>query len=100
VTSRVIVRPGAERDATESYDYYESLAPGLGARFLDELNRVLGQIAEHPEMYQEVIPGVRRGLIRVFPYGVFYVIDQDAVFVIAIASDLRDPTRWKSRSGK
>ena len=50
-------------------------------------------------MYQEIVPGVRRGLTRVFPYGVFHVLEEDAAAVIAIVSDLRDPTSWKSRSG-
>lgn len=96
---KVVVRPLAEEDATATYDYYESLVTGLGRRFLDELDRVLEEIAEFPEMYQEIIPGVRRGLTRVFPYGVFYVLKDDSASVIAIVSDLRDPTRWQSRSG-
>ncbi len=93
----VVVKPLAERDATTAYDYYEALVSGLGDRFLSEIDRVLDLISARPEMYQEVIPGVRRALTRVFPYGVFYLFESNTVYVIAVAADMQDPTRWQSR---
>jgi len=71
MSCNVVVKQLAEQDTTAAYDYYESLSAGLGSRFLDELDRLLSLIAEHPEMYQEVLSGIRRALTRVFPYGVF-----------------------------
>jgi hypothetical protein len=50
-------------------------------------------------MYQEVFPGVRRALTRVFPYGVFYAFEENTVFVIAIIADMQDPISWQSRTG-
>jgi plasmid stabilization system protein ParE len=99
MSCNVVVKPLAEQDASAAYDYYESLTVGLGGRFLDELDRVLALIAEHLEMYQEVLPGVRRALTRVFPSGVFYVCETNTAFVIAIVANMRDPTRWQSRTG-
>ncbi len=64
----VILGPLAEEDAQVAHDYYESLSGGLGLRFLNEVERVLNLIAERPEMYQEVFPGLRRALTRVFPF--------------------------------
>ena len=95
----VIVKPLAEQDATAAYDYYESLIPGLGSQFLSELDRVLALISEHPEMYQEVLPTIRRALTRVFPYGVFYAFEENTAFVIAVVADMQDPMRWRSRTG-
>jgi len=95
----VIVKPLAEQDATAAYDYYESLITGLGSRFLGELDRGLELISERPEMYQEVLPGVRRALTRVFPYGVFYAFEENTAFITAIVADTQDPTRWQSRTG-
>lgn len=95
----VIIKPLAEQDTTAAYDYYESLITGLGSRFLSELDRVLELISEHPEMYQEIFPGVRRALTRVFPYGVFYAFEESTAFVIAIVADMQDPARLRSRTG-
>jgi len=98
MSCNVVVKPLAEQDASAAYDHYESLISGLGNRFLGELDRVLALIAEHPEMYQEVVPGVRRALTRVFPYGVFYAFEADTAFVIAIVANMQEPARWQSRT--
>ncbi len=95
----VVVKPLAEQDAAAAYDYYESTVTGLGSRFLSEVDRVLALISERPEMYQEVLPGIRRALTRVFPYGIFYAFETNTAFVIAIVADMQDPTRWQSRTG-
>jgi len=86
----VVVKPLAEQDATAAYDYYESSVMGLGNRFLSEVDRVLALISE---------PGIRRALTRVFPYGIFYALETNTAFVIAIVADMQDPTRWQSRTG-
>lgn len=99
MSRNVVVKPLAEQDATTAYDYYESCVEGLGSRFLSELDHTIERIAEHPRMYQEVYPGVRRALTRVFPYQVFYVLDANTANVIAIVSGSQDPTRWQSRAG-
>ena len=49
-------------------------------------------------MYQEVMRGVRRGLTRTFPFGVFYTIEDETVYVIAVANASRDPDTWQSRA--
>ncbi len=95
----VVVEPLAEEDATAAYDYYESSVAGLGSRFLNEVDSVLVRISEQPEMYQEVLPGIRRALTRAFPYGVFYTFKTNTAFVIAIVADMQDPSRWQSRTG-
>lgn len=96
---QVVVEPAAEEDLRIAYDYYETMVSGLGARFLAEVERTLSQVAERPDMYQEIIPEVRRALLRVFPYGVFYVQSSAKAHVIAVVSDVRDPMYWRSRIG-
>ncbi len=99
MSCKVVVKPLAEQDAAIAHDYYESLAEGLGGRFLDEPGYVFALIEEHPKMYQEVLPGIRRALTHVFPYGVFYALEENTAFVIAIVADMQDSTRWQSRTG-
>jgi len=40
---------------------------------------------------------VRRKLLRRFPYGVFFVLQDDEVIVIAIMHTRRQPNEWRSR---
>ena len=39
----------AELELNEAADFYDLRSPGLGSDFLDEVERGLGHIAEHPE---------------------------------------------------
>jgi len=45
----------------------EAASPGLGATFLDEVERAVNQILEHPESAPLVNRLVRRKLVRRFP---------------------------------
>jgi len=40
---------------------------------------------------------VRRALVRRFPYGVFYVVEGQALLVLAVAHVRRQPAYWLAR---
>jgi hypothetical protein len=42
--------------------------PGLGLEFLDELCSAYNRIAQGPLKYQDLRSGIRRALLRRFPY--------------------------------
>lgn len=77
---------------------YDAVRPGLGEEFLAELERVYEHIGAHPNLYQEVLPGIRRGILRRFPYHVYYVpAGPDIVHVIAVVHHARHERAWKKR---
>jgi toxin ParE1/3/4 len=45
-------------------------------------------------MHPEVRPGVRRALLRRFPYGVFFAAGDVAITVLAVLHHRRSPRRW------
>ncbi len=63
----VSFHPLAEQELNEAASYYEAASPGLGATFLDEVERAVNQILEHPESAPLVNRLVRRKLVRRFP---------------------------------
>ena len=67
MSQALIIRPEAEADLADAYDWYEERVAGLGAEFLDRVEIVLGAIAEHPELYPTIFRNVRRALTRRFP---------------------------------
>jgi plasmid stabilization system protein ParE len=98
--SRVlIVTPAAEADILDGYRSYEEKQSGLGYRFLDEIEKALARIAPNPFQYQEVEPDIRRAVVHIFPYLVFYTFDQDSVHVLAVIHGAQDPAYIKSRLG-
>ena len=77
------LRPEAEQDLDEAAIWYDKQQPGLGQRFLDEVLATFVSIAEMPRKYPSVHRATRRALIRRFPFGVFYRIDELGVVVVA-----------------
>ena len=48
MTRRVSFHPLAEQELNDAASYYNAVSPGLGVTFLDEVERALKQIREHP----------------------------------------------------
>jgi plasmid stabilization system protein ParE len=84
VKPRLIVRPKAELDISNAAVWYEHERPGLGHRFLDELDELLEQIERSPLQFPEIESEVRRGLLRRFPYGVYFVVGSRGTVVLAV----------------
>lgn len=93
----VRLRPEAESDVADAARWYEAQSPGLGSEFLDELLRTSVSISERPELYPRASGEVRRAAVRRFPFGVFYVVNESEVVVLAVMHGRRAPFRWKSR---
>ena len=94
----LIIRPVAERDLAEAYGWYEAQVPGLGSDFLLSIDAALSSIQRTPEMYPIVHKNVRRCLVRRFPYGVFYVVEEGRIVVLGILHARRDPKTWQDRA--
>lgn len=87
----------ADRELNEAARYYELESPGLGAAFLNEVERSLRSISQHPEAGTVLRGSVRRRLLRRFPYGILYSIKADHVRVLAIMNLKRRPMYWVGR---
>ncbi len=93
----IIIRPEAEDDLIDVYNWYEEQSRGLGMDFLRCIDASLNSIQHYPEMYQKIHKNIRRTFIRRFPYGIFYLVDEDKIVILAILHVKRDPKLWKKR---
>ena len=84
MTREVRLRPEAEQDLVEAATWYEVNQPGLGQQFLDEVQETLSSISEQPLAYTLVYRSVRRALLSRFPFGVFYVMSDPTLIVVAV----------------
>ena len=89
--------PAARLDMIDAHDWYERQAPGLGVRFRGEVDFQVRRIAATPLQFPEILADVRRVRLRRFPYGLFFRVLPDAVYVIACFHSSRDPLIWQSR---
>jgi plasmid stabilization system protein ParE len=93
----LIVRPEAENDLSEAYSWYEQQRPGLGDDFLLRVEAAFDSIRYDSHTYACIFQNIRRKLIRHFPYGIFYIIAENKVIVLAVMHAKRNPSRWQNR---
>lgn len=84
----------ALREIGEAQEWYELQSPGLGEEFIAAIELQLKRLEQAPLLYAEVIPRVRRTLLPRFPYGLFYAVKGDLIYVLAVLHDARSPKQW------
>lgn len=87
----------ARRDLASAVAYYESEFPDLGQELAREAKRLCLLIMESPLAGMEIRPGIRRRLLRRFPYAILYTTDSLGVLVIAVMHQRRRPDHWQRR---
>ena len=93
----VRLRDEAEQDLEDAARWYEEQQSGLGQQFIVEAIRTFRFLAERPTMYPEVGRGAHRALLKRFPFGIYYRIEEGTVVVVAVMHGSRRPRNWKSR---
>lgn len=97
MSRNLIIRPEAEADLAEAFEWYETRVTGLGLEFIRTVDSLFNSIIRNPQAYPVVDKNVRRALTRKFPYQVFYLADPDRVVIIGIFHASRNPQRWQER---
>jgi toxin ParE1/3/4 len=87
----------AVREVGEAYAWYESQSVGLGSEFEVAFELQIKRLEQVPLLYTEVLPSVRRTLLPRFPYGVFFIVREDLVHILAVIHTARNPKRWPAK---
>jgi len=96
----VILHPEAQREFEESGDFYEREAGRpLALRFVRHVRATFTAIARNPERWRRVVefPLVQKCRVARFPFFVYDVNRDAAIYVVAVAHDKRRPEYWAGR---
>lgn len=93
----VLLHPEAEGEFRDAILWYEHQRKGLGLEFVLCIDEAIERIRRSPETFPKVHKGIRRIVVRRFPFAVFYDISGSEIRVLAIFHSRRDPSRWRSR---
>ncbi|MPZ12853.1 MAG: type II toxin-antitoxin system RelE/ParE family toxin [Chloroflexi bacterium] len=93
----LIVAPEVEQDLVEAYAWYEDRRIGLGEEFLSCIDACIEAIRRTPKLHTPIHENYRRGLVRRFPYLVFYEYVEGTVIVYGVFHASRDPDKWRQR---
>ena len=94
---KIIIKPIVFFDLDEALMWYEGEQSGLGQRFYKSFENAINRIKKNPHAFFDVIPGVKRILLKKFPYKVFYTISEKNVFVIGISHAKRSNSYIRKR---
>jgi plasmid stabilization system protein ParE len=97
MAAKLVLAPEAELDIAEAYAWYEERRIGLGEEFLSCVDACIEAVCRSPGIHPFIHESYRRGLIRRFPYAVFYEYARDTVTVYAVFHTSRDPHKWRTR---
>jgi len=87
----------AKEEMIASAKYYDKKAPDLGNEFLDEINRIVDEIAISPNRWPIIESNIRRVILKRFPYSIFYIEKEKEIIILAIAHQKRRGYYWKKR---
>ena len=95
---RLEAEAAVEFDIESAFNWYETEEPGLGSEYLEQLRLVYRRILENPLGYGEQRSDIRRGLMRRFPYAVYFSVEDETILILAVLHTARDPAEWQLRS--
>ena len=92
------IRAEAQIEMIEAFIWYETKGEGLGDEFLRAVEATLAALKRNPMGYPSAFKKIRRALLRRFPYGIFYFVENFQIVVIACFHSSRDPRQWQGRA--
>ena len=81
----------------EAAQFYNRQRPGLGGEFADAVDAAVAVMAERPGRFRLLEDGVRRCLLKRFPYSILFREKGDAIQILAFKHHARHPEYWKHR---
>jgi toxin ParE1/3/4 len=96
---RLEVHSEAREEFLQAVSFYEAQVPGLGLRFVTEIERCQNALLETPLIGHAFGRRLRKFTVGDrFPYSIVYAILGEALFILAYAHGSRRPGYWRARS--
>ena len=77
--------------------WYDREQSGLGGEFLKAVRYVLGRIEEGALQFPLVTNDIRRAILRRFPFGIFFAVEDETATILAVTHLHRHPASWQRR---
>ena len=95
--NRIIFINKASDELHAAVKYYNKERPGLGFEFANEIRSTLSRMRLHPEIWVEIDSGIRRCIVKRFPYAILYLYENSQIVIIAVMHMKKKPDYWKAR---
>ena len=95
---RLRILSSVYEEVADAFLYYESQSPGLGDRFLQNIDSMYKYISDFPLMYSVNFDDVHRAVLTEFPHAIFYTYGDEEVTILAIRHNKQDPRNLPKRN--
>ena len=87
------IQASASQEIAHAAVWYNTRQPGLGDRFLKEVENSLQRIQRNPEAFSRGRFEARRTLMNVFPFMVIYKVHPGAIVIHAVLHTKQLPSK-------
>lgn len=94
---KLIFKTLAEQDITEAVEWYNKRATHLSVQIMEEIDNALVLLKKNPENYQKRYNEVRVLFTENFPFGIYYTIEDNTIFIHAFLHTKRNPKTGTER---
>lgn len=94
---KVIFSKYAKLELEDATHFYELEFEGLGRKFKKDVKKAAIRIPEYPKAWSVERGDIRKCLLHKFHYKLLYSIEEDHIFIIAVAHQHRKPDYWIDR---
>ncbi len=95
----VVFHPDAEAELNTAIEFYEHQRQGLGVDLNSEVENAVWRVRQNPRRYPRYNGlGIRKCLIKRFPYILFYLEYKKTIWIAAVAHQMRKPGYWMYRT--
>ena len=88
---RIEISEEAEKEITNSTDYYASQQNNLGKRFFSLVLNSFDNISQNPFAYPKTSNNLRKCVMKKFPFVILYIVDETIIRIIAVFHTSRNP---------
>ena len=78
--------------------WYSASSPYAAAGFKREIAEAMQSVLRHPERGRQIEGGMRRVVLRRFPFSIIYRVQGEEILIIALAHASRLPAYWATRT--
>jgi plasmid stabilization system protein ParE len=84
----------------EDRGWYRDRSELSEAGFLREIDHAIQQVTDAPAQWPQYLAGTRRYVFPTYPYSLVYFVEDDVIWVVAVAHDKKRPGYWRKRLRK
>jgi plasmid stabilization system protein ParE len=89
--------PEAKAEVIANERWYAQRSLTAAEAFVAEVDEALARIRDSPDTWPRYRRGTRRFVLHRFPFSVVYRVEEDVVYVVAVAHAKQRPEYWRRR---